>query len=153
MGEDAAGNIATVEGLANCLEARGAVVAGSLLFVAEELQRGAEICLQESAAERIVEDAKALETAGAFSIVLELMPRTAAQQVTEAVSIPTIGIGAGPECDGQVLVLHDLLGLNEDFNPKFLKRYAKMGQAVRAAVSQYAEEVRDGKYPDAEHSH
>lgn len=108
---------------------------------------------QESAAERIVEDAKALEMAGAFSIVLELMPRAAAQQVTEAVSIPTIGIGAGPECDGQVLVLHDLLGLNEDFNPKFLKRYAELGQAVRAAVSQYGEEVRGGKYPDAEHSH
>lgn len=105
------------------------------------------------AARRLVEDATALEDAGVFSMVLELMPQAVAQQVTEAVHVPTIGIGAGPHCDGQVLVLYDLLGLNEDFHPKFLKRFAEMGKDVRKAVGKYAEEVRAGKYPDGDHSH
>ncbi len=107
----------------------------------------------ESAEQQLIEDAKALEQSGVFAIVLELMPAPAAQRVTEAVSVPTIGIGAGPKCDGQVLVLHDLLGLNEDFTPKFLKRYAELGQAVREAVSRFGAEIRAGEYPDAEHSH
>jgi len=101
----------------------------------------------------MVEDAQALEAAGAFAIVLELMPAPVARRVSEAVSIPTIGIGAGPHCDGQVLVLHDMLGLNESFAPKFLKRYAELGSAVRGAVTEYAAEVRDGEYPGEEHSH
>ena len=108
---------------------------------------------QPDAAVRLVDDAKALEQAGAFSIVLELMPGTVAAAVTKAVSIPTIGIGAGPECDGQVLVLHDMLGLNEGFTPKFLKRYAAMGQGVRDAVSRFGDEVRAGGYPGPEHTH
>ena len=107
----------------------------------------------EAAADRMVEDACALEAAGAFAIVLELVPASVAARVSEAVSIPTIGIGAGVDCDGQVLVLHDMLGLNEDFSPKFLKRYGELGAAVRKAVGQYVEEVRDGSYPDDEHSH
>jgi len=102
---------------------------------------------------RIVEDAKALEQAGAFSVVLELMPSDVAQSVTEAVAIPTIGIGSGPSCDGQVLVLHDMLGLNDRFSAKFLKRYADLAGSVRSAVKAYEEDVRAGRYPDVSHAY
>ena len=105
-----------------------------------------------AAAERLVEDARSLEEAGAFSIVLELMPAAVAARVTEAVSIPTIGIGAGVGCDGQVLVLPDLLGLNDRFAPKFLKRYASLADEVRSAVGKFGEDVRNRRYPDDEHS-
>jgi 3-methyl-2-oxobutanoate hydroxymethyltransferase len=105
-----------------------------------------------SGAERLLADARALEEAGACAIVLELLPAALAKRITAALTIPTIGIGAGAGCDGQVLVLHDMLGLNEMFNPKFLKRYAELGEAVRAAVRSYAAEVRDGTYPGPEHS-
>jgi 3-methyl-2-oxobutanoate hydroxymethyltransferase len=105
------------------------------------------------AAGRIVADARALEDAGAFSIVLELMPSEVARQVTAAVQIPTIGIGSGPACDGQVLVLHDMLGLNEGFEPKFLKRYAELAETVRSAVRAFGTEVREGRYPDERHSY
>lgn len=104
------------------------------------------------ATERIMADAKALEEAGAFSMVLELMPTPVAAQVTQSVAIPTIGIGSGPDCDGQVLVLHDMLGLNDQFHAKFVKTYANLGEQVRNAVRQFAEEVRGGGYPDAGHS-
>ena len=107
----------------------------------------------EEAVSRLVEEAVALEDAGVFSIVLELMPTVAARRVTEAISVPTVGIGAGPECDGQVLVLHDMLGLNEGFSPRFLKRYAELGAAVRDAVGRYTGEVREGRYPAAEHGY
>lgn len=100
-----------------------------------------------------MEDARALEQAGVFAMVLELMPGAVAAAASRAVSVPTIGIGAGPECDGQVLVLHDMLGLNEGFAPKFLKRYAELGQAVREAVGRFGEEVRGGGYPGPEHTH
>jgi 3-methyl-2-oxobutanoate hydroxymethyltransferase len=102
--------------------------------------------------DRLVAEATALERAGAFAIVLELLPAEVARQVTSAVTIPTIGIGAGPHCDGQVLVLPDLLGLNEGFAPKFLKRYANLAETTRDAVAKYAAEVRSGEYPDAGHS-
>lgn len=107
---------------------------------------------EEAAAERLVEDAISLEKAGAFSIVLELMPAAVAARVTEAVSIPTIGIGAGVGCDGQVLVLPDLLGLNDRFSPKFLKRYASLADEVRSAIAKFGEDVRNRRYPDDEHS-
>jgi 3-methyl-2-oxobutanoate hydroxymethyltransferase len=107
---------------------------------------------EPDAARRLLDDAKALEDAGAFAIVLELIPATLASQVTKAVTIPTIGIGAGPACDGQVLVLHDMLGLNDQFAPKFLKRYASLAQDVREAVKLYGDEVREGRYPGPEHS-
>ncbi len=107
---------------------------------------------EASAAERLLADARALEEAGACAIVLELLPAALAKRITAALTIPTIGIGAGVHCDGQVLVLHDMLGLNEMFNPKFLKRYAELGEAVRTAVRSYAAEVRDGTYPGPEHS-
>jgi len=104
------------------------------------------------AAERILADARALEDAGAFAVVLELMPSAVAAEVTRALTIPTIGIGSGPHCDGQVLVLHDMLGLNEAFRAKFVKTYAELAREVRAAVRQFAEEVRQGDYPDPAHS-
>jgi 3-methyl-2-oxobutanoate hydroxymethyltransferase len=106
----------------------------------------------EPTAERLLADARTLEEAGACAIVLELLPSPLARKISAVLTIPTIGIGAGAGCDGQVLVLHDMLGLNEGFNPKFLKRYAGLGEAVRTAVRSYAAEVRDGKYPGPEHS-
>jgi 3-methyl-2-oxobutanoate hydroxymethyltransferase len=105
-----------------------------------------------AAADRLVEDARALEDAGACAIVLELVPAEVARRISAAVTVPTIGIGAGPGCDGQVLVLHDMLGLNEGFTPKFLKRYAELGAAVRGAVRSYAAEVRSGSFPGREQS-
>lgn len=107
---------------------------------------------EPGAAERLVADADALAAAGAYSVVLELIPAPLAGRVTQAIEIPTIGIGSGPQCDGQVLVLHDMLGLNEAFAPKFLKRYAALAERVRDAVGTFAREVREGTYPGAEHS-
>ena len=107
---------------------------------------------ETEAAERLLDDAGKLESAGACAVVLELIPAPLAERISTALTIPTIGIGAGPHCDGQVLVLHDMLGLNEQFTPRFLKHYAKLGQTVREAVRAYASEVRDGTYPGKEHS-
>jgi 3-methyl-2-oxobutanoate hydroxymethyltransferase len=106
----------------------------------------------EEAAERMLADARRLEAAGAFSVVLELVPGNLARQVTERVSIPTIGIGAGAGCDGQVLVLHDMLGLNPGFAPRFLRRFAEVGQAASAGVGEFVKSVKDGGYPAAEHT-
>lgn len=107
---------------------------------------------EAESADRLLEDARALEDAGAFAIVLELMPAPLGEKITRALTIPTIGIGAGPHCDGQVLVLHDMLGLNEHLHAKFLKRYANLADQVRDAVRCYGEEVRSGAYPDGSHS-
>ncbi|MHA1247791.1 MAG: 3-methyl-2-oxobutanoate hydroxymethyltransferase [Candidatus Thorarchaeota archaeon] len=104
------------------------------------------------AAEKLIEQARRLEDAGVFSIVIELVPSETAKAITESVSVPTIGIGAGPHCDGQVLVLWDMLGLFEDFKPKFVKQYVNIRRVIVDAVSQYAEEVRSGIFPDPEHS-
>lgn len=104
------------------------------------------------AARRLIDDAVALEDAGAFSIVLESIPAPVAAIVTERLSIPTIGIGAGIDCDGQVLVLHDVLGLYGDFKPKFAKRYADIGSQVLEALKAFDGDVRAGTFPDAEHS-
>ncbi len=104
------------------------------------------------AARRLIDDAVALEAAGAFSIVLESIPSPVAAMVTERLAIPTIGIGAGPDCDGQVLVLHDVLGLFGDFKPKFAKRYADIGSEVIRALSAFDADVRAGSFPDDEHS-
>jgi 3-methyl-2-oxobutanoate hydroxymethyltransferase len=106
----------------------------------------------ESSAQRLMDEARRLEDAGAYAIVLELVPAAVAQAVSEAVEIPTIGIGAGVGCDGQVLVLYDLLGLTDQFTPKFLKRYGSMADDVRAAVRRFRDEVIDRKYPDEDHS-
>lgn len=101
----------------------------------------------------LLAEAKAAEEAGAFGIVLELVPRALAGKITKELSIPTIGIGAGPECDGQVLVSYDMLGLNEEFQPKYLKKYADLATITKDAVRQYVDDVATGKYPDAAHSH
>jgi len=106
----------------------------------------------ERTAERLKGDARALEEAGAFAVVLELVPAPLASQMTKSLTIPTIGIGAGPACDGQVLVLHDMLGLNDRFTAKFVKRYAALAEDVREAVRLFAAEVREGRYPGPEHS-
>jgi len=107
---------------------------------------------EEAAAERLVADARAVEEAGAFAVVLELVPAQLAGRVSKELTIPTIGIGAGAECDGQVLVLPDMLGMNPGFAVKFLKRYADLDGVIRAAVSAYGEDVRAGRYPGPEHS-
>ena len=102
----------------------------------------------------LLDDAKALEAAGAFAIVLEAMPTGLAKKITETVSIPTIGIGAGPHCDGQVLVLYDLLGLFDEFIPKFVKPYAHLKEDALQALRRYKEEVQQGKFPsDSESYH
>jgi len=100
----------------------------------------------------MIEDARSLQAAGCFSIVLEKIPRDLAEKITKEINIPTIGIGAGPHCDGQVLVLHDMLGLFEDFTPKFVKKYAILGEHIRHAVEQYRDDVKKGQFPGPEHS-
>jgi 3-methyl-2-oxobutanoate hydroxymethyltransferase len=103
-------------------------------------------------ARRLLDDAVALAEAGAFAIVLECVPAPLARAITEAVPIPTIGIGAGPSCDGQILVYHDMLGLNDAFQPTFVKRYAALADSMRQAFSAYAEEVASGVFPAAAQS-
>ncbi|GJL77989.1 MAG: 3-methyl-2-oxobutanoate hydroxymethyltransferase [Nitrospinaceae bacterium] len=104
-------------------------------------------------ARQIKQDARELEKAGAFAVVLEGIPSDLAGEITDCLKIPTIGIGAGPHCDGQILVLHDLLGLTQDFTPKFVKRYADLNAEIKKAVGSYVEEVRSGAFPGKEHSY
>lgn len=106
----------------------------------------------EDTARKLVDDAVALEQAGCYSIVLEGVPLDLAKTITERLSIPVIGIGAGKHCDGQVLVSYDLLGLNPHFKPKFVKHYATLGESVKGAASTYFDEVRSGVFPDDAHS-
>jgi 3-methyl-2-oxobutanoate hydroxymethyltransferase len=105
------------------------------------------------AAHRLVQDAKDLEAAGAFSVVLEAVPASVAKEVTDSISVPTIGIGAGPHTDAQVLVIHDLLGLTDGHTPKFVKRYAEVGRAITEAAKTFADEVANRVYPGEEHSY
>jgi len=102
-------------------------------------------------ARKLVRDAKALEAAGVFAIVLECVPAALAERITAEVSVPTIGIGAGPGCDGQVLVINDMLGLYGGFTPKFVKKYANLNPLILEALRQYKEEVESGAFPAAEH--
>jgi 3-methyl-2-oxobutanoate hydroxymethyltransferase len=104
-------------------------------------------------ARQLVEDALALERAGCFAVVLECIPSPVAARITEALSVPTIGIGAGPSCDGQVLVYHDMLGLYEGRSPRFVKRYADVAAVTRDALERYAAEVRSGAFPEAAHTY
>jgi 3-methyl-2-oxobutanoate hydroxymethyltransferase len=106
----------------------------------------------EAAREKILADARAVQDAGAFSVVLEAMPASLATEIHEMLHIPTIGIGAGPDCDGQVLVLHDLLGLFDRFTPKFVKKYANLKEQALKAVKEYKLDVEGGKFPLQEHS-
>jgi 3-methyl-2-oxobutanoate hydroxymethyltransferase len=103
---------------------------------------------EEEEAEQLLKDALELEEAGVFSIVLEKIPSGLAKKVTDALSVPTIGIGAGPHCDGQVLVLHDMLGLNKDFSPRFLRRYADLHESMTGAVKNYISDVKEGSFPN-----
>jgi 3-methyl-2-oxobutanoate hydroxymethyltransferase len=100
---------------------------------------------------KLLEDALAVEKAGAFAVVLECLPSEVAQRITDALKIPTIGIGAGAGCDGQILVTYDMLGLYDELHPRFVKQYAEVGQQIVQAVSEYCQEVREGKFPAAEH--
>jgi len=108
---------------------------------------------EEEEAKSLLKDAKALEEAGCFSIVLEKIPAGLAKKVSELVSIPTIGIGAGPHCDGQVLVIHDMLGLNKEFNPRFLRRYADLHTVMTDAVQNYIKDVKNKDFPNEDESY
>lgn len=107
---------------------------------------------QEAQARQLLADARAVEKAGAFALVLEGIPRTLAAEITRGVAIPTIGIGAGVECDGQVLVIHDILGLCEKYSPKFVKKYADVSGVIRTGVDAYIQDVKQGVFPGAEHA-
>ena len=107
---------------------------------------------QDEQARQIIADAKAVEQAGAFAVVLEGIPRDLAKEVTDALDIPTIGIGAGADCDGQVLVIHDLLGLCDKYSPKFVKRYADISATISQGISEYISEVKGGDFPGPEHT-
>ena len=112
---------------------------------------GYKVVGREAEAETVMEDARAVEAAGAFALVLEKVPVGLAARITQNLSIPTIGIGAGVHCDGQVLVVDDMLGMFTDFRPKFVKRFAELGQAADQAIAAYAEEVRTRTFPGEEH--
>lgn len=141
----------TVQRLTNC----GIPVMGHLGLTPQAVHQLSGFRVQGrtvETAQRLVEDALALQKAGAFSVVLELVPTELARHISQQLTIPTIGIGAGAGCDGQVQVMHDLLGLYDDFVPKHAKPYAALGQTIRAAVAQYAEDVQKGEFPTAEQS-
>jgi 3-methyl-2-oxobutanoate hydroxymethyltransferase len=107
---------------------------------------------KEEQGEKLLADALAVQSAGAFSVVLEGMPLDLASRITAELTIPTIGIGAGPHCDGQILVIHDILGICEKYSPKFVKRYADAETLISSAVTRYSQEVKGGEFPDEEHS-
>jgi 3-methyl-2-oxobutanoate hydroxymethyltransferase len=113
---------------------------------------GYKVVGRDAEAETVMQDARAVEAAGAFSVVLEKVPAGLTARITQTLSIPTIGIGAGVHCDGQVLVIDDMLGLFTDFRPKFVKRYAELGRAADEAIAAYAAEVRSRAFPADEHS-
>ena len=108
---------------------------------------------EEAEAQKLISDAKLLEELGCFSVVLEKIPASLAKQVTESITIPTIGIGAGPDCDGQVLVFHDMVGMNKGFSPKFLRRYLDLFDEVAGAVGQYVKDVKSQNFPNQEESY
>src|SRR5260221_9445155 len=107
----------------------------------------------EEAGEQLLREARAVEAAGAFSIVLESIPRELAARITAELKIPTIGIGAGPDCDGQVLVIHDLVGLSFGHKPKFARRYADVGEIISRAAAEYCRDVQQGSFPSDEESY
>jgi 3-methyl-2-oxobutanoate hydroxymethyltransferase len=107
----------------------------------------------DEGAEQILADARALQEAGAFAVVLEGVPSALGKRMTEGLNIPTIGIGAGPDCDGQVLVIQDLLGLNPDHVAKFVRQYAQLGEEIAAAARRFSEDVRSGAFPSPEHEY
>jgi 3-methyl-2-oxobutanoate hydroxymethyltransferase len=158
--QDAGAEAVKLEGgkeVANAIEAivnAGIPVVGHLGLTPQSVNKFGGFKVQgknEAAARQLIQDAKILTEAGAFSIVLECIPWAIAKMITDEVPIPVIGIGAGPYCDGQVLVFHDIVGLYDKFVPKFVKQYAQVGQVIRDACSQFANEVRQGRFPAEEH--
>ena len=148
------GGARSVESVARLTEA-GVPVMGHLGLTPQSVHQLGGYKLQGrslDAAHRLIEDALALQDAGAYALVLEAVPAPLAARVTEVLSIPTIGIGAGAECDGQVLVIYDLLGLDDRFHPSFLKKYLNLSAQVSKVVGEYASEVRSRTFPGAEHS-
>ncbi|RCR68096.1 3-methyl-2-oxobutanoate hydroxymethyltransferase [Larkinella punicea] len=108
---------------------------------------------EETEAQKLLEDAKMLEDIGCFAVVLEKIPATLTKQVSESLTIPTIGIGAGPDADGQILVLHDLLGINKEFKPRFLRRYADLHGVITQAIGHYVDDVKDREFPSKEEAY
>jgi 3-methyl-2-oxobutanoate hydroxymethyltransferase len=150
------GATAHVLGLVDRLTSSGIPVMGHLGLTPQSVHQLGGYRVQgrtEEHAERMMQGAKDLEAAGSFAIVLEAVPSVVAAEITAAVGVPTIGIGAGPGCDGQVLVFHDLLGMTPGRTPKFVKRYASIGDEIRSAAELFAREVSDGTYPGPEHSY
>lgn len=145
-----------VEGLKpeviEALLAQGIPVMGHLGLLPQTAEKYEVQGKSETEAKRILEEAVALDKLGVFSLVLECVPEKLAKEITEKVSMPTIGIGAGRYCDGQVLVINDLLGMDETFKPRFVKRYANLSQQVQEAVKKFKEDVSSGKFPDEGHS-
>jgi 3-methyl-2-oxobutanoate hydroxymethyltransferase len=140
--------------LIRALVANGIPVLGHIGLTPQSVQEFGGFKVQgrtEEAARKLLRDARAIAKAGVFAIVVESVPPKLAARITAAVKVPTIGIGAGPQCDGQVLVIHDLLGLGGDWKPKFAKRYADLGAAARTAIGAYKREVATGKFPCPEH--
>ncbi len=136
------------------MTASGIPVVGHLGLTPQSIHQMGGFRMQgktEEAALRIKEDALLLQEAGAFAIVLEAVPAALAGEITESLTIPTIGIGAGPQCDGQVLVVNDLLGMYEKFTPKFVKKYADLAGTMKKAFREYCDEVKDGTFPGPEH--
>ncbi len=131
----------------------GIPVMGHVGLLPQTAERYRVMGKEEAEAERIYKDALELARSGVFSIVLECIPKKLARKITEEVKVPTIGIGAGRFCDGQVLVVTDMLGLDERFKPKFVKRYANLSKIIREAVMKFKEEVLSGLFPDEEHTY
>jgi len=144
-----------IRGIVSKLVEVGIPVMGHLGLTPQSVHKIGGYKLQgrkEQDAERIFEEAKLLEEAGIFSLVLEKVPRDLARGITETLNVPTIGIGAGPECDGQILVLYDILGLDPDFKPRFVRRYAELETVVRDALEHYTEDIQKGRFPTEEES-
>ena len=135
------------------LTARGVPVMAHIGLTPQSVNTlgGYKVVGRDAEAEAVMADARAVAEAGAFSVVLEKVPASLAGRITRDLAIPTIGIGAGPDCDGQILVIDDMLGLFTEFRPKFVKRYANLGAAASDAIGTYADEVRAGRFPGPEH--
>lgn len=136
------------------LVARGIPVMGHVGLTPQAVHAlgGYKVQGRDEDAQRVMDDAQAVQEAGAFAVVLEKLPRMLGESITQALTIPTIGIGAGPECDGQILVIDDMLGLFADFKPKFVKRYAHLAEQAEQALAAYAQDVRARAFPGPEHS-
>ncbi|MEO2222262.1 MAG: 3-methyl-2-oxobutanoate hydroxymethyltransferase, partial [Candidatus Poseidoniia archaeon] len=149
------GGIEVVESIERILTA-GIPVMGHLGLTPQSIYKFGTYTVrakENTEAEKLIEDAKALEAAGCFAIVFEKIPAELAKRVSEELTIPTIGIGAGVDCDGQVLVLHDMLGITKDFSPRFLRRYGDLGASIDGAVKAYISDVRDRTFPTDDESY